>query len=286
MVLREKKTTHLFISHNTKDKPFVRRLAKDLSICGLRCWVDEAEICAGDSLIQKIGDTIESIDYVLVVLSQNSVSSEWVTREVNIALTQEIKSKKIKVLPVLLDNCPIPPFLQDKLYLNFTNTNFYINSLQDLLTGCGIYIDKEKPGWKSYKESNQKTYWESVFYFNNEHGFMPIGIIPLDTSTRFINVIYLIEKYLVIDFDIPSAHITLFKQYDQKKIMISWKKYLESLKLPFRKLYIHVFDPNEFDSKSGVEMSFQISGFESKMVEAAIEKLVGDYNQTIEAFLF
>ena len=44
----------IFLSHNSKDKPFVRKLADDLRKKGHYVWVDEAEIKVGDSLIGKL----------------------------------------------------------------------------------------------------------------------------------------------------------------------------------------------------------------------------------------
>src|ERR1700732_561766 len=39
-----------FISHSSKDKPFVRRLAGDLVASGVRVWIDEQRILVGDSI--------------------------------------------------------------------------------------------------------------------------------------------------------------------------------------------------------------------------------------------
>ena len=43
----------VFLSHNHADKPFVRKLASDLENHDIKCWLDEAEMKIGDSLIQK-----------------------------------------------------------------------------------------------------------------------------------------------------------------------------------------------------------------------------------------
>ena len=93
----------IFLRHNSVDKPFVRKLANDLRRRGHYAWVDEAEIKIGDSLIDKIEEGIDNTDFLGVVISQNSIESEWVKREVRIALTQEISGKKVKVLPILLE---------------------------------------------------------------------------------------------------------------------------------------------------------------------------------------
>lgn len=109
----------IFLSHSHADRSFVRRLFSDLESCGVKAWLDEAEIRPGESLIAKIEEGIEEMDYLGVVLSRNSVESEWVLREVRMALTQEIRGKTIKVIPLLIEDCKLPGFLLDKLYIDF-----------------------------------------------------------------------------------------------------------------------------------------------------------------------
>src|SRR5262245_26921314 len=111
----------IFLSHSWKDKNFVKRLAKALDSYGIRVWLDEAEINIGDSLIQKIGEAINETDFVGVVLSGNSINSEWVQRELNLAINKEFNIRKVVVLPILLEAVEIPPFLRDKLYADFTS---------------------------------------------------------------------------------------------------------------------------------------------------------------------
>jgi len=123
----------VFISHNANDKPFARRLANDLKNHGIEVWIDEAEIKLGDSLIDKISEGITEVDYVAVLLSKHSVSSEWVKREVNVALTHEISGKNVKILPLLLEKCEIPIFLTDRLYADFTAENQYPKGLELIL---------------------------------------------------------------------------------------------------------------------------------------------------------
>ena len=81
----------VFLSHNHADKPFVRRLAWNLRFVGINVWLDEAEIDIGDSLIGKISEGIQSTDYVAACLSPDSVRSSWVTIELQMAMTKEIK---------------------------------------------------------------------------------------------------------------------------------------------------------------------------------------------------
>lgn len=114
------RSPYVFLSHNSKDKKFVRGLAHQLRKAGIRVWLDEAEIKVGESLIEKLRQAIDSVDFLIVVLSQASVESAWVQKEVDIAMNQEIKSRKIKVLPILKETVPLPGFLEGKLYLDFS----------------------------------------------------------------------------------------------------------------------------------------------------------------------
>lgn len=120
----------IFLSHNSKDKPFVRKLANDLRRQGFYVWVDEAEIKLGDSLIEKIREGLDRVEYVGVVLSQNSINSEWVKKEIDIAMNQEIEGKRVKVLPIMLEKVDPPFFLKGKLYADFTSDDQYANGLE------------------------------------------------------------------------------------------------------------------------------------------------------------
>ena len=109
----------IFLSHNSKDKPFVRKLANDLRRQGFYVWVDEAEIKLGDSLIEKIREGLDRVEYVGVVLSQNSINSEWVKKEIDIAMNQEIEGKRIKVLPIMFEKVDPPSLFKRKTVCRF-----------------------------------------------------------------------------------------------------------------------------------------------------------------------
>jgi hypothetical protein len=136
------KMPSIFLSHNAKDKFFVRELANRLSRLGVKVWIDEAEIKIGDSLTEKIGSAIEKTDFVGVVLSRNSINSQWVQKELQIALQEEFRKKKVVVLPLLLEPVELPPFLRDKLYADFTSPKKYNQSFPKLLEA--LKIPKEK----------------------------------------------------------------------------------------------------------------------------------------------
>lgn len=120
----------VFISHSSADKDFARKLTSALRKSGIEVWIDEAEIKGGSSLFDRISAGLIETDYLVVILSPNSVSSEWVNREINSALLEEIEKKQVRVIPVLYKSCEIPVFLRPKLYLDFRDTENDTNSFE------------------------------------------------------------------------------------------------------------------------------------------------------------
>ncbi|HTX77120.1 MAG TPA: toll/interleukin-1 receptor domain-containing protein, partial [Terracidiphilus sp.] len=108
-----------FISHSTRDKPFVRRLAADLVAHGVKVWLDEQRLLVGDSVPEKIAQGLAESDLFLIVVSANSVESQWVKKELSSALVHEIERRKVTVLPIRIDDAKIPDSIHDKLYADF-----------------------------------------------------------------------------------------------------------------------------------------------------------------------
>lgn len=123
----------VFLSHSSKDKDFVRRLANDLTEMGHTPWLDERDIRAGESIVGKVGEGVAKADYVVIVLSNNSVQSGWFAREWEAKLWQEINQGKTMVIPVLFEDCEIPLLLQPKKYADFRKS--YTKGFVELMGG-------------------------------------------------------------------------------------------------------------------------------------------------------
>jgi hypothetical protein len=120
-----------FLSHSSKDKAFIRQLASDLAKEGIDTWLDEHRILVGDSITEKIGQGLAQSDFFVVALSENSVRSSWVQKELSGALLREVEKRKVTVLPIKLSECEIPEMLKDKKYADFSRS--YKEGLQDLV---------------------------------------------------------------------------------------------------------------------------------------------------------
>lgn len=128
----------VFLSHNSADKDVVEAIGAFLTKRGMTVWIDSWRMTTGDSLIEKIGEGIESSDRLVVCLTPNSVDSNWVRKEVATGLIMELAEEKGLgekfVVPALLLPCKVPIMLRDKLYANFTNKAFEA-ACEELLSG-------------------------------------------------------------------------------------------------------------------------------------------------------
>lgn len=120
-----------FISHSSKDKKFVRQLAADLVANGIKVWLDEQRIRVGDSIPEKIAQGLAESDFFLVVISENSVGSACVQKELNGALVREIERREVVVLPLKIDEASLPESIRDKKYASFSGS--YEMGLNELL---------------------------------------------------------------------------------------------------------------------------------------------------------
>jgi uncharacterized protein YjbI with pentapeptide repeats len=94
-----------FISYSSKDEEFAKRLYNDLQSEGVRCWFAPEHLKIGDRLRVRIDESIRLYDKLLLVLSENSVSSEWVGDEVEAALEKEEgPGGKAVLFPLRLDD--------------------------------------------------------------------------------------------------------------------------------------------------------------------------------------
>jgi hypothetical protein len=93
-----------FISYSSKDYEIVQQLHNDLQNNGVRCWFDREDLKIGDAIRPTIDRQIRLRDKLLVILSENSVKSEWVGDEVEGALEEESKSNRLVLFPIRLDD--------------------------------------------------------------------------------------------------------------------------------------------------------------------------------------
>ena len=109
------------------------------SASGVSVWLDEQRIRVGDSIPDKIAQGLAGSDYFLIAVSHNSVSSEWIKKELNTALVTEVQRRKVHILPLKLDDAQIPAIIADKKYADFSIS--YKAGLDELLIALQGELD-------------------------------------------------------------------------------------------------------------------------------------------------
>ena len=112
------KSAKVFLSYAQADKQAARYIADALKRSGVSTWFDEWELKLGDSIVQHIEEGVTSSDFVLVLLSPAAVQSKWIQVEWSAALARELNDRAIRVLPVLIADCEIPPLLAARTYID------------------------------------------------------------------------------------------------------------------------------------------------------------------------
>ena len=91
--------------------------AEGLDANGCRVWIDEGELRVGDSLVQSVSAALNRVDFVVALVSEASVGSDWCRKEISLAMTGEIKQQGVTVMPLRVGEVEMPPTLNDKVYL-------------------------------------------------------------------------------------------------------------------------------------------------------------------------
>lgn len=93
-----------FISYSSKDQEFAERLYADLQHKHVRCWFAPEDMKIGDRIRPRIDEAIRVHDKLLLVLTESSVKSAWVEKEVETAFEKERKRGRTVLFPIRLDD--------------------------------------------------------------------------------------------------------------------------------------------------------------------------------------
>ena len=93
----------VFLSHSNKDRAFVSKLAKILKHHGVSYWYSGTDIVGAQQWHDEIGRALGTCNWFLLVLTPDSVCSEWVKRELFYALDQQ--RYRNRIIPLLRKRC-------------------------------------------------------------------------------------------------------------------------------------------------------------------------------------
>jgi len=142
----------LFISYSHADTPFVDRLDKTLVEKGVRFWRDIHDMTVG-RMETQIDRAIRQNPTVLLVLSKNSLTSDWVQHEVRKARELEKEFGRDALCPVALDDswkyAPWPARIMEQImeynildFSGWEDKSIFQAQFSRLLSGLDLFYKK------------------------------------------------------------------------------------------------------------------------------------------------
>ncbi|MFG2343703.1 TIR domain-containing protein, partial [Streptomyces phaeochromogenes] len=107
-----------FVSYAHEDEPWARVLAENLERLGLHVWLDQWELVGGQLMALRLQDGLAKADTVVTVVSRHWTESGWCGEEFASAVANSVAGRQ-RVIPVLLGEVEVPPFIASRLYFDF-----------------------------------------------------------------------------------------------------------------------------------------------------------------------
>lgn len=94
--VQRRKDYLVFISHSSSDRWIAEVIAEKIGSIGASCWLDEKDLEGGEVIVDRIINGIDSCDEALVLISPQSVQSQWVAFEIG-----GVRAQHKRVTPIL-----------------------------------------------------------------------------------------------------------------------------------------------------------------------------------------
>ena len=149
------KTFDVFLSHNSKDKPAVERLAQKLRREGLEPWLDKWALTPGGQWQNELATGIQVSSACAVFVGPHGLGA-WENEELGLALDRAAKDRSFRLFLVLLPGLPepfdantLPPFLSTRTWIDLRsgieNTRPFqllINAIKGVAPGPDAPVEK------------------------------------------------------------------------------------------------------------------------------------------------
>ncbi len=120
MASNEPQFHDIFLSHNSVEKPEVRKLATELQSRNFSVWMDEQDLPAGLAWIPQLETGLRKSAVVAVCLGRSGIGP-WQQPEIEVALLESVR-RQVPVVPLFLPSAPstasFPEFLKRFTWLD------------------------------------------------------------------------------------------------------------------------------------------------------------------------
>jgi tetratricopeptide (TPR) repeat protein len=107
-----------FLSHSSKDREFVERLAAGLKAASIEPWLFEVDIPRNENFVARIEEGLTQCDVSLLVWSPDAAASAWTTEEWTAILARQVAEQRVRLGIILLRDSPLPELLRTRNYID------------------------------------------------------------------------------------------------------------------------------------------------------------------------
>ncbi len=125
---RHKRKPYLvFLSHATADKYLATLLCERIEAAGVNAFRDDRDIGGGDSIPDTIKKTIQQSDELVVLLTPQSLTRDWVRFEIGMAFAMDCR-----IVPIFYHVAPedAPAIIKDNRGFHLNDFGSYLDNLQ------------------------------------------------------------------------------------------------------------------------------------------------------------
>jgi hypothetical protein len=117
----------------------VKAIASSLSRAGCDVWQDTDKIMGGDRIIAKISQALSETEYYLAFVSWSSIHSPYFIFELSMAVSLQVRKEKPIIIPVTMDDAPIPDMLEGLKYIKFGSVAQTTKEIIEKIQSSGKY---------------------------------------------------------------------------------------------------------------------------------------------------
>lgn len=93
-----------YISFSRQDEEIARIIHKNLQYHDIRCWLSPEDKKHGDKVFQRIEETIQWDEKLLVIFSEHIMNNSWIRQEIEAVFKKEGEMNRNILIPVCVDN--------------------------------------------------------------------------------------------------------------------------------------------------------------------------------------
>jgi predicted ATPase len=149
-------THQVFISYSSEDSLLIERLAQGLRARDLNVFSD-SKIRVGENWAEVLRRSLASARFIVVAMTPAYFRSKRTEHEWTLALDREAEERRVVLLPVLLQDCVIPPRLRDKTFADLRSPRDYDTAITHLNNIIQTYLAEDSFAETAFEPDSPPT---------------------------------------------------------------------------------------------------------------------------------